>query len=73
MADIQTEILERLVRLETKIDDYNRLRDKVDTTYNMSSQNTRDVTEIKSNQKWLWRTFAGALILGFIATYIKWI
>jgi ribonuclease HIII len=78
MADIQTEILERLVRLETKIDDYNRLRDKVDlthtlatTAHNLAIDNEKDISEIKSNQRWLWRTIAGALILAAIAAFVK--
>lgn len=78
MPDIQTEILERLVRLETKIDDYNRLRDKVDLTHtiataanNLATGNTKDISEMKSNQVWLWRTIAGALILAVIAAFVK--
>jgi hypothetical protein len=66
------EILERVVRIETKIESYNGLREKLDKCYGMTSANTDDVKEMKDNQKWLWRTIAGVLITGFIVTAIKW-
>lgn len=65
------EILERLVRLETKIDGYNQLRERVDATHSLATQNDKEISEIKDNQKWLWRTIAGAIILGFIATFVQ--
>lgn len=71
--DIQTvliEIRERLVRVETKIDDYTGLRDKADKAYLISS-NTKDrVDKIEDNQKWLWRSFAGAIIVAFVTAFI---
>lgn len=69
-VNIQQEILERIVRIETKIDGYNSTREKADIAYNKACQNEKDITEIKDNQKWLWRTIAGAIILGLISTLI---
>lgn len=66
------EILERVARVETKIDTYNNYREKTETALSKSKQNERDIAEIKDNLKWLWRTFAGALIVGFIAYFVKW-
>lgn len=69
-VNIQQEILERIVRIETKIDGYNSTREKADIAYNKACQNEKDITEIKDNQKWLWRTIAGAIVLGLISTLI---
>lgn len=65
------EILERVVSIETKIDGYNNLRDKLDKTYGLARQNQKDVSEIKDNTKWLWRTIAGAILVGILGAIIK--
>ena len=69
--DLTQEILERVVRIETKIDGYNHLREKVEKAYSMAKDNTEDIKEIKDNNKWLWRTIAGALILSALAAFIS--
>lgn len=66
-----SEILERVVRIETKIDGYNHLREKLDKTYGLARQNQRDVCDIKDNNKWLWRTVAAALIVSALGTITK--
>lgn len=45
------EILERIVRIETKIDGYNNLREKLNDTYNKASQGEKDIFEIKNEVK----------------------
>ncbi|HID0768524.1 TPA: hemolysin XhlA family protein, partial [Clostridium botulinum] len=70
-SNIQQEILERIVRIETKIDGYNSTREKADIAYNKACQNEKDIAEMKDNQKWLWRTIAGAIILGILGAVIK--
>lgn len=69
--EISKEILERVVRIETKIDGYNRLKEKLDKTYGIAIKNEEDINELKDNQKWLWRTIAGAIIVGLIGAFIK--
>lgn len=69
---ILDELLERVVRIETKIDGYNNLREKLDKTYGMALNNREDIKEIKDSQKWIWRTFVGAIIASFIASYLMW-
>ncbi|WP_125154292.1 hemolysin XhlA family protein [Clostridium rectalis] len=68
--DIQQEILERIVRIETKIDGYNSTREKADMAYTKAYENEKDIAEMKDNLKWLWRTIAGAIILGAIGALI---
>ncbi|MCY6355368.1 hemolysin XhlA family protein [Clostridium sp. ZS2-4] len=70
-VNIQQEILERIVRIETKIDSYNSTKEKADTAYNKACQNEKDISEIKDNMKWLWRTIAGAILIGVILAIVK--
>ena len=70
-TNIQQEILERIVRIETKIDGYNSTREKADMAYTKAMQNEKDITEMKDNLKWLWRTIAGAIILGILGAVIR--
>lgn len=65
-----SEILERVVRVETKIDGYNNLREKIDRTYGLARQNEKDIGEIKDGTKWLWRTIAGAILVGLLGAII---
>jgi len=59
MNEIQealSDIKERLVRVETKIDD--GLKDRLD--------------KVEGNQTWLWRTTIGGIIAGAITFIFKW-
>lgn len=76
MEKFEREVLDRLIRLEAKIDlqDYKGLSEKVDKEHEKIIKNeeiTKDhekrLTKIEDNNKWLWRTVAGALILGSMA------
>lgn len=70
--NVLNELLERVVRIETKIDGYNNLREKLDKTYGIATSNKEDIREMKDTQKWLFRTFVGAIIASFIASYLMW-
>lgn len=64
--DIQeslNDIRERLVRVETKIDD--SLKERLDK---IEESQTRTV----ENQTWLWRTVIGGFIASVIAFIFKW-
>lgn len=69
MPDIEVlqEIRERIVRIETKLDNYNDLRYKAEEAYALAKQNNSRLDRVESNQTWLWRTVVGALITGTIA------
>lgn len=60
MSDNEHEIVERLARLETKLDMF--MNDK--------SYHHR-LSELEDNQKWLWRTVLGGIIAGAIAFITK--
>lgn len=65
------EILERVVRVETKIDDYNGLKDKLDKAYGMACNTDKRVDKMEDNTKWLWRTIAGVLISAAVIAAVK--
>lgn len=65
------EILERLVRMETKLDDFTSLRNKTDTAYTTSQQNAIAIKTMQGNITWCWRTVLGAIIAGLIGLFIK--
>ena len=56
----QTEVLQRLTRLETKLD----------MMLNDPSKDKR-ITDLEDNQRWLWRAIFGTFITGAITYIIK--
>lgn len=65
--DFENEVLTRLARIETKLDDYDNLKTKVEETRAKAYSNERRISDIEDKQKWLERTTIGALITGGIA------
>ena len=65
--NFETEVLTRLTIIETKLDDYNRIKEKSDIAYNLSNENKKEIDEIKDKIKWISRTIVGAIITGIIA------
>lgn len=71
---VMNEILERIVRIETKIDNYNDIRERADKALNLAENNKDKISEIRDSLKWAWRTIGAALIsgsIGIIFYYIK--
>ena len=69
----QREVLDRLMRLETKIDlqDYKGLSEKVDEAFNMSKNNEERIEELEDSNKWIIRLVIGTVIGGILAIIIK--
>lgn len=65
--DFETEVLTRLARIETKLDDYDNLKTKVEETRAKASSNERRIIAIEDEQKWLKHTIIGAIITGVIS------
>lgn len=68
--DFEREVLERLTKIETKLDDYGNMREKTEEAYSLSKQNEKDIEEINEKIKWLSRTIIGALITGVIGIVV---
>ncbi len=65
-SKFETEVLSRLAVIESKLDDYNNIKEKCEEAYTKSRENEKDIDEINEKIKWLSRTIAGALITGII-------
>lgn len=48
------EILERTTRIETKLDNYESVREKVDKAYSLAINNAKDIAKIEATNKWSW-------------------
>ena len=70
----ERDVLDRLTIIETKLDDYNNIRNKVDENNSLAKINRKDIDEINDKIKWLSRTITGAIItalIGLIITFLK--
>lgn len=70
----EREVLDRLTKIETKLDDYNAIKIKSDEACNLSRQNEKDIDEIKDKIKWISRTVAASIItivIGAIVAFLK--
>jgi len=65
--EFETEVLMRLTVIETKLDDYNKIKDKTEDAYVQSIANRDDIAEIQDKIKWLSRYLAGAFITGLVS------
>jgi predicted ribosome quality control (RQC) complex YloA/Tae2 family protein len=76
MDGVEAEVLQRIARVETKVDNMDEKLDRaiaanetaVEALQSAKSAHHR-LDKIEDNQKWLWRTFAGAILVaiaGFI-------
>ena len=68
--DFENEVLTRLTRIETKLDDYDNLKTKAEETRAKAYQNERRIYELEDKLKWLSRTIIGAIITGIISIAI---
>jgi hypothetical protein len=67
----ENEVLTRLTKIETKLDDYSKNKEKTDEAYNLSKGNEKEIAEINEKIKWITRTIAGAVIAGIIGIAIS--
>lgn len=65
----ERDVLDRLTIIETKIDDYSRIKDKSENADVRSIQNEKDINEIKDKIKWLSRTI-GVAIIGLLVEVV---
>lgn len=72
--NFETEVLNRLTAIETKLDDYKTIRSKAETADYRSTENEKDIKEIQEKIKWLSRAITTAIITGIVGIvfiYIK--
>lgn len=67
----EIEVLTRLTRIETMLDDFKEVDTKSTEAYNLSQSNKRRLDKIEDNNKWLFRTSVGAVITGLIGIILN--
>ena len=55
-------IIERLARIEENTKKIDDMSSKANDAWHKASNNEADITELKENQKWAWRTIAGIVV-----------
>lgn len=85
--DVMLEILERLTKIETKIDSYSdakkktydnekeiiKLKGDIEILEKENSVQNKEIAELKEKNKWLFRTTAGAVITGLVGIIIAFV
>lgn len=71
--DFETEVLTRLTRIETKLDDYDSTKTKAEEARAKAYTNERRINELEEKNKWLSKTILGAVITGLIAIGLSFI
>ena len=64
--DFETQVLTRLAVIESKIDDYNKIKDRTNEAYTKAIENKKEIDEINDKIRWITRTIVGAIIVGVI-------
>ncbi len=77
-ARVLSNIRERVVRLETKIDAMTDVRETAEAAreaaleaLQVAKSSHKRINEIADNQRWLWRTLVGAILTAVIAILIN--
>lgn len=72
--NFEREILDRLIKIETKIDDYVEVKKQVSDVnlklvqlVDTQGEHGKDIQELKDRNKWLSRAIVGAVITAFIS------
>lgn len=70
----ELEVLQRLTKIETMLEDFKGVESKSIEAYNLSLSNKQRLDKIEDNNKWLFRTSVGAVIgslIGIVLSCIK--
>lgn len=69
----EIEVLTRLTKIETMLEDFKGIEAKSTEAYNLSKSNEKRLDKIEDNNKWLFRTSVGAVITGLIGIILAFI
>ena len=69
----EIEVLTRLTKIETMLEDFKGIEQKSTQAYELSLRNKERLDKIEDNNKWLFRTSVGAVITGLIAIALRFI
>lgn len=69
----EIEVLTRLTKIETLLQDFKGVEEKSVEAYNLSKDNKERLDKIEDNNKWLFRTTIGAVLTGLVAIALSFI
>ena len=69
----EIEVLTRLTKIETMLEDFKGIENKSNEAYNLAQSNKKRLDNIEDNNKWLFRTAVGAVITGLIGIILNFI
>lgn len=69
----EIEVLTRLTKIETMLEDFKGVENKSTQAYNLSLENKKRLDKIEDNNKWLFRTTVGAILTGLIAIVLSFV
>ena len=67
----QIEVLTRLTKIETMLENFKGIEEKADKAYNLSKSNEKRLDKIEDNNKWAFRTSIGAIIGAVISGVVS--
>ncbi|NEX53646.1 holin [Lactococcus lactis] len=67
------EVLERLARIETKLDNYETVRDKAERALLIAQENAKLIEKMEANNKWAWGFMLtiAVTVIGYLFTKIR--
>ena len=71
--EFEIEVLTRLTKIETMLEDFKGIEQKATEAYNLSMSNKKRLDEIEDNNKWLFRTTIAAIITGLIGIALSFV
>lgn len=67
----EIEVLTRLTKIETMLEDFKGIEQKANDAYNLSKQNQEKINKIEDKNQWAFRTSIGAVIGAVISGIIS--
>lgn len=69
----EIEVLTRLTKIETMLEDFKGVESKSTQAYELSQRNKDRLDKIEDNIRWLFRTSIGAIIAGLVSLLLAWV
>ena len=71
--NFELDVITRLTKIETMLEDFKGVESKTIEAYNLSIKNKERLDKIEDNNKWLFRTAVGAVLTGVIGIILNFI
>lgn len=69
----EIEVLTRLTKIETMLEDFKGIEQKSTQAYELSLRNKERLDKMEDNSKWMFRTTIGAVITSLVGIVLAWL